>query len=80
MTINEFFLQFVDFNEAELAHLNALAKHEQIKKGEYLIKHGQVCDKLYFVTKGIFKLGYTNETGEEVVLDFIFKIALLWTM
>jgi CRP-like cAMP-binding protein len=73
MTLNEFFLQFVNFNEAELAHLNALAKHEQIKKGEYLIKHGQVCDKLYFVTKGIFKLGYTNETGEEVVLDFIFQ-------
>ncbi len=73
MTLNEFFLQFVNFNEAELAQLNELANPEQIKKGEYLIKQGQVCDRLYFVTKGIFKLGYANETGEEVVLDFIFQ-------
>ncbi len=73
MTLHKFFLQFVNFNEAELNQLSELAKPQQLKKGEYLISKGQVCDKLYFVTNGIFKLGYTNETGEEVVLDFIFQ-------
>ena len=73
MTLNEFFLQFVNFNKAELYELNRLAKPEQIKKGKALIKQGQVCDKLYFVTKGIFKHGYTSEKGKEVVLDFVFQ-------
>ena len=61
MALNEFFLKFVDFTEVELDQLQQLAKPDQIKKGEYLIKQGQVCDKLFFVSQGIFKLGYTNE-------------------
>lgn len=73
MALNEFFLKFVDFTEVELDQLQQLAKPDQIKKGEYLIKQGQVCDKLFFVSQGIFKLGYTNEAGEEIVLDFIFQ-------
>ncbi|MBS1556536.1 MAG: Crp/Fnr family transcriptional regulator [Bacteroidetes bacterium] len=73
MALNKFFLQFVNFNESELDQLNQLAKPEQISKGEALIKRGQVCDKLYFVTKGILRLGYTSEKGEEVVLDFVFQ-------
>ena len=35
------------------------------KKNEILINEGEICSKLYFVTKGLMRVFHTNEKGNE---------------
>ena len=37
----------------------------QIKKGEFLVKEGQICNQVAFVNTGVFRSFYLNEKEEE---------------
>lgn len=56
---------------AEESLRNAL-KPEQMKKGDFLIKEGQVCRRLYFVEEGCLR-GYYNKDGKEITHWFGFE-------
>lgn len=42
----------------------------KIRKNEQLFTSGQICNHLYFVTKGLLKKYYVNSEGKERVLTF----------
>lgn len=44
---------------------------EFVKKGEFLWKAGQRCNKLYFIISGITRLFFYTEEGEENTVHFI---------
>lgn len=43
---------------------------EEIKKGEYYLKEGQIPDKVSFVEKGLFRLFYRLNGEEKIMLFF----------
>lgn len=46
-----------------------LAFTKKIKKGEFIIKEGDICDKLYYVEKGLFRI-YRLENDKEITTWF----------
>lgn len=45
-------------------------KEEQYKKGDFFIKEGGYCNKVSFLSKGLFKLYYLTEGQEKIMLFF----------
>src|SRR6185437_5514031 len=41
-----------------LAHLRKIIKKAPIKRGEYVLKAGEVCTNIYFIRKGLLKCFY----------------------
>lgn len=54
--------------ELESCLLSQQIKH--IKKGEFLIKEGDICQYAYFVQQGILRTFYIDEKGKEHLLQF----------
>ena len=46
-------------------------KHLTFKKGDYLIKEGQVCRTFYFIHQGCFRHYTIQDSGEEATLNLI---------
>src|ERR1700748_3224118 len=49
-----------------LEHLQQIIKYRKVKKGEILLRRGQICRYIYFVKKGVLRAYYINEKGVEV--------------
>jgi CRP-like cAMP-binding protein len=63
----------VQLSERELdVFVSHLQKHS-LKKKSFLVKAGDVCQYEAFVTKGCFRIFYTNEKGAEINLSFAFE-------
>jgi len=57
------------FENKDLQDIESYFFSERVSKGHCLLKEGQVCKKIYFVSSGCFKT-YTIVDGKENVLDF----------
>lgn len=49
----------------EISLISSLFKPEKLKKGEYYLRSGKVCDKLSFIESGFLRL-YASVDGKEV--------------
>ena len=49
----------------------SLLKTKSIKKGEYLLRQGDVCKHESFVIKGCLKSYYEDDNGAEHIIDFL---------
>lgn len=43
---------------------------KELKKKEYLLKQGQICQGIYFLSKGLIRTFYINNNGKEVNTSF----------
>ncbi|MEG1543328.1 MAG: Crp/Fnr family transcriptional regulator [Tannerellaceae bacterium] len=50
--------------------LQGRAKVITVKKGDYLLRTGELCLDAYFINKGVFVNLYVNEKGDESVTGF----------
>lgn len=53
--------------------VNELESHSRIitvKKGDYLLRSGELCQDAYFINKGLFINQYISEKGSECVTGF----------
>ena len=57
-------------DEAFLGELEKNAKVISVKKGDYLLRTGELCQDAYFINKGLFLNLYINENGNECVTGF----------
>lgn len=57
-------------DEVFLSELESHAKVVHVKKGDYLLRSGQLCLDAYFINKGLFINIYINEKGNESVTGF----------
>jgi len=67
MTELENYIQsYFGFSQSnELNTIGSLFKTQKIEKGEFLLKSGQNCDKLVFISSGIIRI-YALHDGEEI--------------
>jgi len=57
-------------NEKFVVELEDYAKVITIKKGDYLLRSGELCRDAYFVNRGIFINQFISEKGNEIVVGF----------
>jgi CRP-like cAMP-binding protein len=68
----EFIKRIVPATEQEWkAHRDSLTRRF-LKKGEYLIREGQVCNHVSFINKGSFRV-YKEHNGQEFTKKFFFE-------
>lgn len=56
--------------DSELMFFSTLTKTCSFKKGEHLVKEGDVVENIYFLLKGIVRLYYLTPEGKEVISAF----------
>jgi CRP-like cAMP-binding protein len=71
--IFDFISRFIKINEDELNFIANNINFTSFKKGEILIKQGQIPDKIAFVKKGAVRGYYTDENGIEHTVAFVFE-------
>ncbi|MDR7212666.1 Crp/Fnr family transcriptional regulator [Flavobacterium piscis] len=62
--------KFVNLEPSEIAILESSLEITKIKKKEYVLQEGQVCNNMYFVIKGCFRQYIINNKGTEQTLQF----------
>ena len=58
---------------ADTTFLNEIHQYAEVisvKKGDYLVRTGEVCQDGYFINKGLFLNLYVNNLGNECVIGF----------
>lgn len=62
--------KFITLEPSEIALLDSCLKLSKIKKKEHVLKEGQICTSLYFITKGCMRQYIINSKGTEQTLQF----------
>lgn len=70
--IRNFISRFVTVTEEEWKAHEILLKKKFIKKGDYLLRAGEVCDHVTFINKGYFRI-YHFVGEEELTANFAFE-------
>ena len=60
---------FARFSEQELDAFTSRLRFREIKKNEYLVVEGQICQHFYFVNRGSFRHYTALESGSDAVLN-----------
>ncbi len=55
----------INFDEAELAGLERFFSPKTVKKGQLLLRSGEVCRDFYFVNKGCLRTYFIDKAGHE---------------
>lgn len=63
----------VSLNKDEIKTLCSVLSLLPLKRDEYLLAEGQVCDFIGFVNTGVLIYFKTKESGDEVTTDFAFE-------
>ena len=59
--------------EEEIDQFENKVQYKKLKKGDFLIKEGQIAKEVAFVVKGLFRSFYYSSSGEEVTYCFNFS-------
>ena len=63
----------ISLSEQEIKFFTSLVKPKSLKKGEFLLREGDVCKHESFVIKGCLKSFSHDENGDEHILDFLIE-------
>ena len=74
--IDKFVSKCIELNEKELDYFHSLLKFKKIKKKQFLLKAGEVCDFEGYVNKGCVRVYFIDEKGAEV--DLFFAVEDWW--
>lgn len=70
--LRKYISQFLEVNEEEWQMHQAMLTRRFLKKGEFLLRAGEVCNHVTFINKGLFR-SYMIIEGEEVTTNFAFE-------
>jgi CRP-like cAMP-binding protein len=65
--LKAFISTYADFTTAEIAHISEKFKSREVKKKEFLLREGEVCNDIIFVQSGCLRLYYIAEEVETSV-------------
>lgn len=65
-----FIKKFSPLSEQEFNDIFVYFKEQKIKKNEYFIKQGQICKNAAFIVKGILRVYYINDAGDDITTCF----------
>lgn len=57
----------------DLELLETIVQYKQIKKNEYILREGEICKNVYFLSKGFLRMFFVDHTGAEVNYRFTFE-------
>lgn len=70
MNIIDFLKTFGNLTDEEINFAKGFFIPEEIKKGAFYLKEGQVSNKVSFIEKGLFRLFYQLDGEEKIMLFF----------
>jgi len=65
--------KIISLTDEEFATFYSAFKYKSIKKNEFFLQEGQVCDFIGFLTSGVLIYAKTLENGDEITLHFAFE-------
>lgn len=68
--LKAYFLRILSLTPTELNRIVSFYREQKIRRGEFILKKGEVCNFEGYVIKGCFKVGVTDDKGVERVLYF----------
>ena len=69
-----FYLALVPaFTNDELEFIKPHLEFQNLEKGEYYLRQGQIQRKLAFVTKGLQRHYYIDQKGKEITINFTYE-------
>ncbi len=66
----KYFQSLTGLSASELEKLTADLPSREVKKGDYLLKSGEICQHTFFVDKGLLRMYSVNEDGKESIVQF----------
>lgn len=67
--LHSYIQSIVSMNEEDLLRFSSQAKFSQFRKGEFLVREGEICRQLIFVNSGLFRY-YIIHEGMDYTKDF----------
>ena len=68
--IDQFVAKYIHLSEEETAFFHSLLKHRHVRKKNFLLQEGEVCDFEAFILKGCIRSYYLDKEGVETILLF----------
>ncbi len=68
--LKNYFLKIIDLTSDELEDITRRYREKNVKRGEFILRQGEVCRLEGYVVKGCFKISVTDSEGGEKVLYF----------
>src|SRR5260221_14611984 len=72
--IDRFVAKYIQLTEEELAFFHSLLKHKKLRKKNFLLQEGDICDFEAFVLKGCIRSYYLDKDGVETILLFVVEV------
>lgn len=70
--LKKYITSITEFSEQSWRVLSNCLSEMQVKKNEFLLKEGQICNSLFFISSGVCKSCY-NLDGKEINTAFYFE-------
>lgn len=71
-SIRNFVSRFLNFTEEEWMMMQNVLNRRFIKKGEYLLREGEICNHVTFINKGFVRI-YNIIQDEDLTINFAFE-------
>jgi CRP-like cAMP-binding protein len=71
--IAEFIRRMVNMSDTDIELLFPILQYRQVKKNDFLLREGEVCKNVYFLTEGFFRMFYIDYDGNEINYRFTWK-------
>jgi CRP-like cAMP-binding protein len=68
--IDQFVSKYISLTEEEKEYFHSLLKHRKVKKKNFLLQEGEICDFEAFILKGCIRTYYLGKEGVETILHF----------
>lgn len=77
LPMKKLFESFNVLSTDQLDKLDGLIYTKNLKKGEYLIEQGMLCDEIAFIDEGILRSFYINDAGDDITNCIAFSGELM---
>jgi CRP-like cAMP-binding protein len=68
--IDQFVSRYITLSQEQTEYFHSLLKHRIVKKKNFLLQEGEVCDFEAFILKGCVRSYYLDKEGVETILLF----------
>lgn len=68
--IDQFVARLITLTDEESALFHSLLRFKQVKKKQFLLREGEICDFEAYILKGCIRAYYVDKEGTETVLMF----------
>lgn len=77
MDLPTYFKNISKLSPESVEEFTSTFKREELPKGHFLFQPGEVCQKIYYVEKGIARVFYNSEKGKDITAWFFAENSFL---